>query len=148
MSTVWVRWTIEMTAINCIFTETAVHSQTAGKRSLYKAASSPFLHSSCGVGTVLSYVRTFVRSYVRTYILPSRNVRLCTTNKRLDQEALFFAHICILRRNHSLPIFIQIANVLDLHFQGQRIESSTLGSSNVIISQTVTVRSNIAIANT
>ena len=37
---------------------------------------------------------------------------------------------------------------LDLHFKGQRFEWSTFGSSNVIISQTVTDCTNIAIANT
>ena len=47
-----------------------------------------------------------------------------------------------------MPIFIRIVNVFDLHFQGQRRESSTLGSSYVIIPQTEADRTNIAIANT
>ena len=49
---------------------------------------------------------------------------------------------------HRMPIFIKIVNVLDPHFQGQRFESRTLWSSNMIISQTVTDRINIAIVNT
>ena len=47
-----------------------------------------------------------------------------------------------------LPTFIQIINVLDLHFQGQRFESITLVSSQVIISKTVTDGTNIAISDT
>ena len=46
------------------------------------------------------------------------------------------------------PIFAQIHKVLDLHFQGQRFESNTLGSSYGIILQTMTYRTNIAIVNT
>ena len=38
-------------------------------------------------------------------------------------------------------------NIFDLHFIGQRFELSTLGSSNVIISQVVTDRTNNAITN-
>ena len=44
--------------------------------------------------------------------------------------------------------FHQIVNDLYLHFEGQRFGLSTLGSSYVIISQTVPDRTNIAIANT
>ena len=40
---------------------------------------------------------------------------------------------------------IQIVNVLDLRFQGQRCELSTLAISHVIISQTVTDVASIAI---
>ena len=46
-----------------------------------------------------------------------------------------------------LPIFMHIVNILDVHFQGQKFESSTLGSSYVIILQIVTDVTNIAIAN-
>ena len=72
----------------------------------------------------------------------------CTANKRLEPEAPIFANICKLTRYLRLPIFIPIVDVLDLPLKGQRFESSTLGNSNVIISQTVTYRANIAIANT
>ena len=44
------------------------------------------------------------------------------------------AHACW---QGSFAIFIQIVNVVDFHFQGQSFESSPLGSSNVITSQTV-----------
>ena len=43
----------------------------------------------------------------------------------------------MLRHLVRTPIFIQIVKRLDLNFQGQRLESSTLGSSQVIISLTV-----------
>ena len=82
-------------------------------------------------------VRTFVR-----YERQSRSVRLSTANKWLDLEVPCFAH------ERMQPIFIQILNVLDLHYQGQRLESSTLGSEYVIISQTMTNIINIAIAKT
>ena len=45
----------------------------------------------------------------------------------------------------SSAIFIQIAKVLDLHFQGQRIDSSKLGISYVIISQTLIGWTNIVL---
>ena len=86
--------------------------------------------------------------YVCTSVHLSRNVRLCTANKRLDSEAPILAHSCTLTMYVCLPIFIQNLNVLDVYFQGQIFESSTLGSSYVIISQTVTDRANITIANT
>ena len=50
------------------------------------------------------------------------------------------AHVRRLTKYVSLQIFIQIVNVLDLHFQDQRFESGTLASSYVIILQTVTNR--------
>ena len=59
-----------------------------------------------------------------------------------------FAHIGMLTRYLRVPIFIQILNVLDLHLNGKKFESSTLGSSKGILSQTVTDRTNITIANT
>ena len=43
--------------------------------------------------------------------------------------------------------FIQNVSVLDLNCQGKKFESSALGSSCVIISQTVTDRTNIAIVD-
>ena len=72
----------------------------------------------------------------------------CYTNKWLDLEAQGFAHISMFTRSICPPIFIQIVNVVDLHFEGQRFKSSILGNSNVIISQTVTNMTNIDIANT
>ena len=89
---------------------------------------------------MLSYqaVRTSVRESVR----PSPNARL-----QLDlDEKKMFAYVCVLVWYVSQQIFSQIVCVLDLHFQGKRFESSTSGSSYVIISQTVTDRTNIAFA--
>ena len=63
-------------------------------------------------------------------------------------EAQTFANVYMFTRTISLPIFIQIVDVLDFYFKGQRFEWSTLGDSNVIMSQTVTGRTTIAIANT
>ena len=42
-----------------------------------------------------------------------------------------FLHPCMLTRYLHLQIFIQILDVLDLHFQDQRFESNTLASSYV-----------------
>ena len=50
------------------------------------------------------------------------------------------ANFCILiqvTRYDRQPNFVKIFNVLDLHFKGQRFESSTLGSPYVIISQKI-----------
>ena len=60
----------------------------------------------------------------------------------------FFAYICMLTRYIHWSIFYQIVNIIDLHFQSQRFESSKLGSSYMIILQMVTDRTNIAISNT
>ena len=54
----------------------------------------------------------------------------CTVNKRQDLEEHIFAHICMLTKYLRSPIFIQILNVLDLHFQDQIFESNTLASSS------------------
>ena len=97
--------------------------------------------------TVLSCQAVCVRASVGSFVRLSRNVRLCTTaNKLLDLEAHFFTYICMLTRYVRQPNFFQIVNFLDLHFQGQQFESSTSGSSYVIVSQTVTDRADIAIA--
>ena len=77
----------------------------------------------------------------------SQNVR-CTANKPLDLEASKnLAHICTSIRYFHQSTFIQMVNVFDLHFQGQRFESSTFERSYVIISETVTDWTQIAIAN-
>ena len=52
-------------------------------------------------------------------------------NKQLDLEASILAQICTLRSFLRLPICIQILNVLDLQFQGKRLESNTLASAYV-----------------
>ena len=72
---------------------------------------------------------------------------LCIVNKRLSLVAPIFVCILTLTRYVRLLISIKIANVLDLHFQGQTLESSILSSSYVIISQTVTFMATIGIAN-
>ena len=56
----------------------------------------------------------------------SRNVQLCTTNKRLDLEAPIFEHVSMLTIYLRLPIVIQIVVSLGLHFQGPKFESNTL----------------------
>ena len=83
------------------------------------------------------------------FVRPPRNVRLCTANKRFDQEAPFYAYVCTLTRYVRLSIFVQIVDVLDLHFKGKKCESSTLGTviGYAIISQTATNRTSIAIVN-
>ena len=72
-----------------------------------------------------------VCSFVRPYVRPSRNVRLCTANKRLDLDTPLFAYVCTLTRYCRLLIFIQIVNVFDFQFQSQRLESNALASSYV-----------------
>ena len=60
--------------------------------------------------------------FICSCVLPSRNVRLCTANKRMDLEVPIFAVICtrcMLTRYVRLQNFTQIFNVFDLHFQGQ-----------------------------
>ena len=81
----------------------------------------------------------FVCMFVRYTV---RNVRSCTANKQSDLEAPVFARVCMLTKYVRRQIFIKNLDVLGFHFQGQIFESSTLGSSYVIISQTVTDRIN------
>ena len=57
-------------------------------------------------------------------------------------EAPILARICLPTKR--IPMII----ALELHFQDQRFELSASGSLYVIISQTATDRSNIAIVNT
>ena len=57
----------------------------------------------------------FVRPCVRACIL-HKKCYFCTTNKRLDPDAPICAPMCKLISYLRLPIFIQILNVLDLHF--------------------------------
>ena len=59
----------------------------------------------------------------------------------------FLPMLCTLTKYTCAPIFIQIADDLDLHFQGH-IRIDTLASLCVIITQTVTDRANIAVDNT
>ena len=74
---------------------------------------------------------------VWTCVHLSRIVRLFTANERPVLESPIFAHICKFSRCVRRPIFIKIFHVLDLHFQGQRFESSTLGSKRWQIGQTL-----------
>ena len=103
----------------------------------------PFLWRRNGVFQQVMFVCLFVRTYVR----PSRNVRLCTGNKMAGPRGAIFCIHMQDEKVHSHANFHPNRQRLDLHFQGQRFASSTLGSSNMIIVQTVTDRSNIAIAN-
>ena len=89
-----------------------------------------------------------IRMFARPCVGLQQNVGLSTTNKRLDLDAPIFADIFSSTRYFRRPIFNRIINVLDLYFLGQRFESSTLESSYVNISQTVTYRTNTAIAKT
>ena len=86
--------------------------------------------------------------YVSSSVHPSQNVRLCTGNKRLDLEGPICTYVCRFTGTVRLPIFIQIDNVVDHNSKGKEFESSTLGSSNGIISQKVTDGTNIAFADT
>ena len=45
------------------------------------------------------------------------SVRLCTANKRLAREEPILANVCRLTRYVRLPIFMQIVDVIDLHYQ-------------------------------
>ena len=69
------------------------------------------------------------------------------TRARLDLEAQFPAYVCTLTSYLHLPIFLQIVNVLDRNFKGKTFESNTLAKSNVIIPQTMTDVTSIAIAH-
>ena len=71
------------------------------------------------------------RQYVRSSVRPSRNLRLYTAYKRLDLKAPNCAHVSTLTRYVHFSIFIQIIDVLDFHYQGQRFESNTFASSYV-----------------
>ena len=127
-------------ANSCVCQEFTVRFKFAGFVQLFVT---PFLRRRNGV--CRQVVCSFSRSFVCTPVHPCayhQNVRLFTANKRLHLEAQFCANICNLRRYLRPPIFILIVNVLDLHFQGQRFESSTFGSSNVMISQMVIDRTN------
>ena len=53
-----------------------------------------------------------------------KKIKDCTTNKRLDLEVSIFAHICMFTSTVRQPIFINIVNVFDLHFKGQRFKLS------------------------
>ena len=109
-----------------------------------------FLHPSYGLGMVFggkSYVRSTVRTSAHT------SFTKCTTTYSEQtagpRDIIFFCkNVCVLTKYLHLPLFIQIFDVLDLHFQGQKLEPITLGHLNVIISQTVTDRANTVIANT
>ena len=68
-------------------------------------------------------------------------------NKGIDVEVPMSAYLCMMTRYIQGSIFIQIINVLHLRFQCKKFESNTQGSSYVIILQTATDRTNIAIAN-
>ena len=79
-------------------------------RSNFRNPVASFLRRSDGVGRCYAD-RKFAR--VRSSVCLSRNA-----NERLDLEALIFAHVCTWIRYVGTPIFIQIVNVLDLHFKG------------------------------
>ena len=79
-------------------------------------------------GVCRQAVCSLMHSFVRPSLRPSRNVRLYTANKLLDLEAPIYAIICMLTSYVRLPMFIQIVNVLDLHFQGDIFELNTLAS--------------------
>ena len=61
-----------------------------------------------------------VYAWVRSSVRLSRTVRLHTANKRLHLEAPSFAYICILTGYVRSHILVQIVNVLDLHFKGNK----------------------------
>ena len=73
--------------------------------------------------TVLCYRRICASIQPSANVCPSQNV---TYNKQLDLEAILVADVHF---GHVSQIFVQIVSALDLHFQGQRLESSTMGNS-------------------
>ena len=107
-----------------------------------KSFFSPFLQHRNGG---LPAGRRLVRSSIRT----SLTKRTIIYNEQTvgPRGSIF----CTLMHVDKIPLpadFHPNGHVLDLYVQGQRFELNTLGSSNVIISQTVADRTNIAIANT
>ena len=111
----------------------------------HRMSSLLLLHRSYGMVCMLARSMC-LHAYVHPYLHPSWNI-LCSANKRLDLETPILANICTLIMYVRLPIFIRIINILDLHFKGQRFESSTLRRLHVIISQLATDRTKIAVAN-
>ena len=98
------------------------------------------------VPTVLNGVTyQAVCACVRACIRLPRNVRFCTAIKQLELEAPNCAYMVTMYVRQ--PIFMQIVNVFDLHFQGQRFDSWFIGK---FIRDYLEIgdRSNIAIANT
>ena len=93
----------------------------------------------CGFYTVPTALNGVSWRAERLFVRKSRNIWLCTTNKRLYLEAPILKHLCKLTRYIRQLTFIQMVNVLDLNFQDQRFKTNTLLSSYVIILQTVTV---------
>ena len=73
------------------------------------AATIRFLHRSNGVERCC-HSGQYGSTYVRTDVYPPRNVRLCTTIKRLELEAPISALLCVLSRNARTPIFMQIVD--------------------------------------
>ena len=72
------------------------------------------------------------------------SVAKCTGNELLELEATKFCK----RMQGDKVTSPKSSTSLTFNFQGQRFESSSLASSHVIISKTVTDRTNIAIAKT
>ena len=64
---------------------------------------------------------------------PTNGVDLVAPTNGVDLVAPICVHRRMLTRCVRLPICIQIINILDLHFQSQRLKLSTLGSSYVIM---------------
>ena len=58
----------------------------------------------------------------------------------MDLKMTIFAHICTLTSYVRMPIFSQIVNVLELHFQGQRFEWKTFQVHNALESSGIYVR--------
>ena len=97
---------------------------------------------------MLNSVTLAGRVDVRPFGCLQRNVQLYTANKWLALEEHNFCTHMHVHKKPSIFKFHPNVNDRDLHFKGLRFESGTLGRSNVIISQAVTDRTNIAIANT
>ena len=52
-------------------------------------------------------------------------------------ESPIFANVCMLTRYVRQPIFIEILNVLDLHLQDQRCESSTMEQGLLLLTNSL-----------
>ena len=84
---------------------------------------------------------------VRPFLRLLWNVRVCTANKRLDLQApIFCTYACwqgTFASNFPSKSYTSLAYIFKVRYKASKMESSY-----VIISQTVTDRTNIASANT
>ena len=78
------------------------------------------------------------RSYGIERCMPARNIIImfvrplvCSSGYEMYKQTAKPRSVCRLTGYVPLSIYIQIVNVIDLHFQGKRLESNTLASAYV-----------------